>query len=1065
MKRWRPILIGFVLLQILQPAWAQPVDSGSRDDPSADTTQANFIFRQQTDWVEEGQGQASFEKIRQAQNIYRENGLWEKYVECLLLSARLGEKTSYELKNDYADQAISAIGQYLPDASLLRARAFYQKAEALIGLDMPDSSFFYFRQIVPVFKEHEQWKDLTYCELLMAVNYVNAGIYDSCEIHLEAGLDIIRQHRLEDDLKTDFLNIKSILCYIRGDYNQAIRLINQAIDIKWHRPHKNSDDTLFVLGYYTNLGAFYNIKGDFKRAEDCFLKIIGISAEMGEDIIVSDPETYNNLGKLLIRQERYREAIAYFNKNLSYHQRQILSDPANRVDSYNELSNCFLKLEILDSVKYYAERTLAEPGFNNHYLAFFRLGQYHLAKGHNEEAIRFFEKSKRHYSEERDRTADPNFFIKFHFFVGEAYAAGKNYSTALKYYQQALALNSTEVADTLDPRAQPQLEGVSDPFYFLETLQAKAEVLAAMGGEGRHLETAYETYNLATQWIDTMRINYAEEGDRLFWGKKFKKIYGEAAETGRRLFTVNHQPQYLEETFVLVEKSKSLLLLEALKASEGVALAGLPDSLVKKEKDLGIDVVFFEKSLRKAREANDSAQVEFNQSQLANTRLELARLKEYQERNYPAYYSLKYGGQNLRIADLQSFLPNNQTAFLEYFLDDQAAFVLVVTTAQASLVPLGNKAAVGLAARQFLQELTNPEPFRQNAKVAFSTYNRAAFSLYEVAVAPALETLTRDVDQLIIVPDGILHSVPFEALTTELAPQPSIDFATMPYLISRFQVHYGYSARLLLNNRESQRQLPPNTRCYAVAPPYQGVEKNLQKGDLNQLESKTAQLEGTALEIKAIADWFPGEFDFGSTATEATFKRKASQFGLLHLAMHGQADFENVNFAHLTFTDLLPDTTDDNLLHHYEIANLALNAQLVVLSACETGLGKYEEGEGVFSLARSFMYAGVPSVVMSLWKVSDQSTSLLMPRFYKNLSGGMPKKSALHQAKMAFLQEEDLALRHPYFWSGFVLLGDAEPIKGQRNYIWWVMAGVFFIGMMVWGARRWGFGPFRKEAV
>jgi hypothetical protein len=119
--------------------------------------------------------------------------------------------------------------------------------------------------------------------------------------------------------------------------------------------------------------------------------------------------------------------------------------------------------------------------------------------------------------------------------------------------------------------------------------------------------------------------------------------------------------------------------------------------------------------------------------------------------------------------------------------------------------------------------------------------------------------------------------------------------------------------------------------------------------------------------------------------------------------MHGEADFDNPKFGHLIFTNVGVDALEESLLYHYEIANLDLNAQLAVLSACETGVGKYEAGEGVFSLARSFMYAGVPSIVMSLWKVNDQSTSQIMPLFYQNLSKGMEKSRAFTRRQIRIL--------------------------------------------------------------
>jgi CHAT domain-containing protein len=133
---------------------------------------------------------------------------------------------------------------------------------------------------------------------------------------------------------------------------------------------------------------------------------------------------------------------------------------------------------------------------------------------------------------------------------------------------------------------------------------------------------------------------------------------------------------------------------------------------------------------------------------------------------------------------------------------------------------------------------------------------------------------------------------------------------------------------------------------------------------------------------------------------------------------------------------------------------MVLHAQLVVLSACETGAGQYVAGEGVFSLARGFMDAGVPSVVMSLWQVNDISTSELMPLFYRHLAQGLPKDEALHKAKLEFLKTSDPMKTHPFFWAGFVLLGDNAPVKeGESRWYIWMGLGLFLAIGGYWGFR------------
>ena len=157
---------------------------------------------------------------------------------------------------------------------------------------------------------------------------------------------------------------------------------------------------------------------------------------------------------------------------------------------------------------------------------------------------------------------------------------------------------------------------------------------------------------------------------------------------------------------------------------------------------------------------------------------------------------------------------------------------------------------------------------------------------------------------------------------------------------------------------------------------------------------------------------------------------------------------ENPGFAHFLFSES-GEAEEEDRLYHYEVANLDLQAQLAVLSACETGQGKYEEGEGVFSLARGFMQAGVPSVVMSLWKVNDLSTSELMPHFYQGLSEDLPIDQSLKVARRAYLENAALRFRHPYYWAGFVVLGDPHQLigGGDRSLLWGI-GGLVFLGLV-----------------
>ncbi|MGI9552411.1 MAG: CHAT domain-containing protein, partial [Aurantibacter sp.] len=188
-------------------------------------------------------------------------------------------------------------------------------------------------------------------------------------------------------------------------------------------------------------------------------------------------------------------------------------------------------------------------------------------------------------------------------------------------------------------------------------------------------------------------------------------------------------------------------------------------------------------------------------------------------------------------------------------------------------------------------------------------------------------------------------------------------------------------------------------------------------------------------------------------ATKSSFEDKASQFDILHLAIHGTADFDNELNSKLTFQSE-SDSSKSNELYAYELYNLDLNrTRLAVLSACETGIGKRFKGEGTFSIARGFAYAGVPSIVMSLWKVDDAASAKVIQEFYLGLKSGAAIDLALDQAKDNYLNLADPYKAHPAYWAAFISLGDIRPPipasnRSTRKILIWLFLGAIALAII-----------------
>ncbi|MCK5067736.1 MAG: CHAT domain-containing protein, partial [Bacteroidales bacterium] len=279
-----------------------------------------------------------------------------------------------------------------------------------------------------------------------------------------------------------------------------------------------------------------------------------------------------------------------------------------------------------------------------------------------------------------------------------------------------------------------------------------------------------------------------------------------------------------------------------------------------------------------------------------------------------------------------------------------------------------------------------------------------------------------------------------------------INYMTLPYIIKEYSIGYSHSSTLMFSKRLKSKS--PQNKVLAFAPMYNNPVYELDSILMRQVigDGKyMVPLVGTLKEVQSIDETVPSDVFINERATEANFKKYASDYNVLHLAMHTIMRDDDPLYSLLAFSNVeLGDTIEDNKLYAYEIYNLKLNAEMAVLSSCNSGFGKMQKGEGMMSLARGFIYAGCPSIVMTLWQVADKSSSELMTSFYKYLKKGKSKQEAMRLAKIDYLELADDLTSNPYFWSGFVVLGDSSPIYSKSGFAYWMIVITVFIGFMLY---------------
>jgi CHAT domain-containing protein len=356
---------------------------------------------------------------------------------------------------------------------------------------------------------------------------------------------------------------------------------------------------------------------------------------------------------------------------------------------------------------------------------------------------------------------------------------------------------------------------------------------------------------------------------------------------------------------------------------------------------------------------------------------------------------------------------------LEYLVGPEGCALIALCPAGARFVELAADEA-GLAAR--IAELLDPIEELRSGRLDLATLGfdaRAAEELHRLLLDPVRAELER-CSRLWIVPDGPLRRLPFGLLVGAREKRP-VDPARLfaQYEGCRFLVEERALAHL-----PSAGLIVAGARVGAAAGRDSSALDCLVLADPSPMPSGSVQLAWARAEARAVADGSAGgvRLLLGPEASEQRFRELGPGARVLHLATHGQLDDRRPAFSRLA---LAPDEGQDGWLHAHEVEGLALGAERVVLSACET-LGQAGNGEGLLGLSRAFLQAGARSVVAAAWPVDDQATAELMEHYRRALAAGETPIAALRTAQVALLRgpgREGMAYAHPYFWGAFQHLG------------------------------------------
>ena len=662
--------------------------------------------------------------------------------------------------------------------------------------------------------------------------------------------------------------------------------------------------------------------------------------------------------------------------------------------------------------------------------------------------------------------------------LGDVVAKQGKYKDAAKLYEQAV--KGAKDDKRLD-LIWPAQRGLGRSLW----LQAQQEKDAKKSLTTR--EAALKNYRESIQTIESLRSGSlrADEARTSFLATT-KDVYDETASAFAEmaiLTSTTPSPligkglEYAAEGFKVVEQSRARSLLDLLNETGASITEGIPAALLQqKSENLDRQQVIAEELMgisltpdEKKRKPSDL------EAELEKLQVEFDNIENQIRTASPRYASLT-AGQPLSLTEVQQKVLDDQTVLLEYSLGSEASYVWAVSKNEVALRKLPGRSAVDTLATALRAQLipaklqrrivgidvtgdaqrglgVSATPFAEDA----AGFVAASSALYKAVVEPVAPLLGDK--RLLIAADGALNYVPFEALVKS---SESGDYTSVPYLIKTNEIVYAPSASVIGAIRQQQRAQVGNSVLVVADPVFNSADTRARGvtvsatvgGDTRGLGIQSAltdvsgqdapaapdakmqglplaRLAGTRSEAEQIVQLTKtsgGQADLwlDLDASEDNLEmRDVRKYRVLHIATHGLLNAERPQFTGVVLS-LVGNKTEDGFLRTDEVFNLKLGSPLVILSACETGLGKEKRGEGVMGLTRAFMYAGAPTVGVSLWSVADKSTAELMTDFYKRLlaTGATPARpsAAMREAQLAMIAGKRYSA--PFYWAPFVLVGD-----------------------------------------
>ncbi len=609
--------------------------------------------------------------------------------------------------------------------------------------------------------------------------------------------------------------------------------------------------------------------------------------------------------------------------------------------------------------------------------------------------------------------------------IGDCYAADNKLDTAIVYYQHGLASSLSSFSDIQNIFANPTLANSIPSRHLFAVLTKKARAFNdkyTQTNDAIWLKESIKVCKVAENFKQKL-INSLSYQDQIRHTDDMITLYELGVDACYKLYEITNEDQYKEGVLFFSEKKKANTLSSILSSVKAKKMSGIPEQLLEKEKQLSLELTYYNTEIQKHREASpfnhDSLIAPYFDSLFEYTQ-QYAVFMHRLEEDYPRYFQLKHDPIVVTSRELQSYLEDS-TVIISYTIDDNQIIIITLSDVDFEVhrVPIDYEVFNLEKTIYSLQSVIQKKSLVQRRfrdKYIFNSH-----LLYQYLIEPVLDEI-KGQKRLIIIPEGKLHYLSFDAL---LSSTEETNFQKMPYLIRDYTITNHYSMTLYTDFT----QKPLHKRgddLLAIAPIFDEEDASAVL-----VSRQNGPLIWSEREVKFIQDLYQ-QRGFKSTvllramAQEDTFKLLVNQmnYKTIHLSSHGLANPIQPDLSWVAFSQSGRKNRglSDGFLRASEIYNLELKTNLLVLSSCESGIGQLARGEGMISINRGFLYAGALNVVYSIWKINDRYTYELMKGFYSHLDDDYSYADALRESKIDMINKNKIAAM-PSNWAGFLILG------------------------------------------